>query len=84
MKKQSKLEEELEQTIYGNRMLVLLESGNEFFQIIFTAEHFKKVSDAVASEFQVISKDKDTEVIDLLMGDTGISNIHFEGMSDHE
>lgn len=40
--------------LYNKRLLVFIEDdevSNEYHQVIFTAEHFKKVSDAVANGF---------------------------------
>lgn len=48
---QSPLEKELEQIVYGHRLLILLETNEGFSQILLTKEHFKTVSDAVAKGF---------------------------------
>lgn len=46
-KEQSELERKLEDLIYTNRLLVLLEDNNGFNQVRLNPTQFKKVSDAI-------------------------------------
>lgn len=78
---QTPFEEELEQAIYGKRLLVLMEHDDGFSQVLLDAVQFKKVSDAIIKE--VVSRhENNKEVVSLLWGDTRIPIEHFEGMAD--
>lgn len=85
-KKQTDLEKKLEQAIYTNRMIVLLEHEDGFRQFIFTPEHFKKVSDAVAAGYKKVDTHKTEEgehdVLDVEMSDEVIPLEPFEGLQD--
>ena len=78
---QTELEKELESSIYGLRLLVLMENDNGFDHIMLTKEQFKKVSDAIVVE----SKGFDSEGMEHCTMRFGIqtsSKEPFEGMED--
>lgn len=80
---QSDLERELEQEIYGNRLLVLLEGEEGFKQVILGPEHFKKVSDAVVDGKVVIPAIVDQlETVMITTGEEILPVELFEGMRD--
>mgnify|MGYP007071602673 CR=1 FL=1 len=80
---QNDFEKALEQEIWSNRMIVLLEKDEGFVQVLFTPEHFNRVSDAVARGFEVLERDGVIEVFDMKIGEEVIPKEQFEGMRDH-
>lgn len=73
--------------LYEKRIIVMLESdqaeGGAFCQIIFDADHFKRVSDAIMSGFPTEKDQSDPEMdfIDLTIDpERAIPAREFEGM----
>lgn len=80
---QSDLEKELEQEIYGHRLLVLLQGEEGFKQVIFSPEHFKKVSDAVVDGRIAIPAIVDSiETVMITTGEEVLPTDWFDGMRD--
>lgn len=85
---QSPLEKEIEQAVYGLRLLVLAEceqqecgGGRHFHQIVLTSEQFKKVSDVVFTSTGPPDKDGYEEGVLRLTEET-VGYEPFEGMLD--
>lgn len=81
MRKQTQLEEALENEVYVDRLLVLLEDEKGFRQVRLTKSQFKAVSDACIN--QVVSTDTDGfENVLIALGNTVPGKDLFEGMRD--
>ena len=79
---QSELEREIEQDIYGFRLLVLTESAEGFRQVLLDADQFKKVSDAIIVEITSPKDEHGIEEVRLRLGNPLLPSQPFEGMRD--
>lgn len=81
--KQSPFEQELENEIYTDRLLLLLEQDDGFRQVILTKAQFKKVSDACLS-YEGPRNAEGLQYVNVLLGEVVIPKESFEGMRDFE
>lgn len=85
MTNQSDLEKELEQQIYGLRLLILLECDKDcedtrhFHQVIVDDVQFKRISDAI---FSVKHKEGDREIGEVNLSVRTLPLEPFEGMDE--
>lgn len=74
----------MEENYNGARLLVLLECGDVFKQVILTPRQFKNVSDAVIRDSMDPEEDGMQAVMITLDEENEIDGEIFEGMTDFE
>lgn len=82
MRPQTDYEKELEQELYGSRLLVLLECEGHFHQVALDNKQFKKVSDAVANAISPDPKNPGMEVAAIRMSRLAVPADALQGMRD--
>jgi hypothetical protein len=81
MRKQTKLEKEIESEIYNLRMIVLFENRDGFHQVLLNKKQFKKISDAACSNLTKPDKEGKQEGT-LSFSGKALPLDLFEGMKD--
>lgn len=71
----------MEENKNGARLLVLLECGDVFKQVILTSKQFKRVSDAVIRDW-VEPDDNGYQDVCITLGEQEVPIDIFEGMTD--
>lgn len=82
MREQTPLEAELEQTVYGSRLIVMLECDGHFHQVALNNGQFKKVSDAIARAIIPDVQNPERENVAIRMTTNRVDAEHFLGMAD--
>lgn len=79
---QTPIEKELEEAVYTDRVIVLLEYDDGFHQVCLTPKQFKAVCRAIAGK---IDKEETDGLIgvSLLVGEETIPDVFFNGMQTH-